>query len=171
MRRICGQADPKPYSSPGLEPTCMIMAFPQPGSIVTVLVSESVWRRYDRIFWLRSNHSPVSREPLCTGPQPTGPVMHHSLRVCYSTWRQAVRAMWVPRVIPRLWAAFSGHAYRPVPFCVTRAKQRRQVPQHTMPEPGRAPGLPAGPGCFFGHCGEICMFPSLTDVRRLTLFT
>ena len=50
-------------------------------------------------------------------------------------------------------------------------RHSRQVPQHTMPEPGRAPGLPAGPGCFFGHCGEICMFPSLTDVRRLTLFT
>ena len=32
----------------------MIMVFLRPGSIVTVLVSESVWGRYDYIFWFRS---------------------------------------------------------------------------------------------------------------------
>ena len=36
----------------------------------------------------------------------------------------------------------------------------RHVPQHTMPGSGRAPGLPAGPGSFFGHCGKIWVFPS-----------
>ena len=32
--------------------------------------------------------------------------------------------------------------------------------QHTMPESGRAPGPPAGPGSFFGHCEKIWVFPS-----------
>jgi hypothetical protein len=83
---------PKPCSAPGLGAVCMTMASPQPGSIVTVLVSEAVWRRYDRIFWFRSNPSPAAREPLCAGPRPTGPVVLCSSRVCHSTWRQASRA-------------------------------------------------------------------------------
>ena len=33
------------------------------------------------------------------------------------------------------------------------------VPQHTMPGSGRAPGPPAGPGSFFGHCGKFGCFP------------
>ena len=39
-------------------------------------------------------------------------------------------------------------------------RHSRHVPQHTMPESGRPPGPPAGPGCFFGHCGKIWVFPS-----------
>ena len=39
-------------------------------------------------------------------------------------------------------------------------RHSRHVPQHTMPGSGRAPGLPAGPGSFFGHCGKIWVFPS-----------
>ena len=46
----------------------MIMVSLQPDSIVTVLVSESVWSRYDRIFWFRSNPSPAARERHCAGP-------------------------------------------------------------------------------------------------------
>ena len=33
-------------------------------------------------------------------------------------------------------------------------RHSRHVPQHTMPGSGRAPGPPAGPGSFFGHCGK-----------------
>ena len=91
MRRGLCFAGPSPCSSPGPGPTCMIVVSLQPGSIVTVLVSESVWGRYDRIFWFRSNPFPAAREPLCTGPQPTGPFVCCSLRVCHSTWRQAVQ--------------------------------------------------------------------------------
>ena len=43
----------------------------------------------------------------------------------------------------------------------------RHALQHNMPEPGRAPGPPAGPGSFFGHCRghfsvteKIWVFPS-----------
>ena len=62
--------------------------------------------------------------------------------------------MWVPRVIPRLWAAFSVPGTGPV------QRHSRYVPQHTMPESGRAPGPPAGPGSFFGHCEKNWVFPS-----------
>ena len=85
------RVSPKPCSAAAPEPMCMTMVSLQPGSIVTVLVSEAVWGRYDRIFWFRSNPSPASREPPCTGPQPTGPFVCCSLRVCHSTWRQAVQ--------------------------------------------------------------------------------
>ena len=91
MRWVCGQPGPKPCSSPWLGTVCMTMVFLRPGSIVTVLVSEAVWGRYDRIFWFRSNPSPASREPPCPGPQPTGPVVHRSSRATRSTWSQASR--------------------------------------------------------------------------------
>ena len=50
MRRVCGPLGTGPCISPGLDTVCMIMVSQQPGSIVTVLVSEAVWKRYDRIF-------------------------------------------------------------------------------------------------------------------------
>ena len=92
MRRACGLPDTTPCSSLGLGPMCMTVVPQQPDSIVTVLVSEAVWERYDRIFRFRSNPFPAAREPPCLGPQPIGPVVHHSPRVCHSTWRQTVRA-------------------------------------------------------------------------------
>ena len=36
----------------------------------------------------------------------------------------------------------------------------RHLPQHTMPESGRAPGPPAGPGSFFVTAEKIWVFPS-----------
>ena len=40
----------------------------------------------------------------------------------------------------------------------------RHLPQHTMPESGRAPGPPAGPGWIFGHCE---FFLGVSLLRRL----
>ena len=59
---------------------------------------------------------------------------------------QGTRAMWVPRVVPRSWAAFSGHARSPglVPFCVPRAT-RRSTP---CPSPVPYLGLRLGRGHF-----------------------
>ena len=83
MRKVRGPFGTGPYSSPGLGPMCMTMVSLQPDSIVTVLVSESVWSRYDRIFWFRSNPSPAARERHCTGPQPIGPVVNPSPRATH----------------------------------------------------------------------------------------
>ena len=91
MRKVRGPFGTGPCSAPGLGPMCMSMVASQPGSFVTVLVSESVWGRYDRIFRFRSNPFPAARELPCPGPQPTGPFVHCSLCVCHSTWRPAVQ--------------------------------------------------------------------------------
>ena len=40
-------------------------------------------------------------------------------------------------------------------------RHSRHVPQHTTPDSGRAPGPPAGPGCFFSHRSSV--FPSFGD--------
>ena len=90
MHKGCGRAVPKPCSLPGLDTVCMTVEPSQLDSIVTVLVSESVWERYN-IFWFRSNPSPAARERYCTGPQPTGPVVHRFPQVCHSTQWQADR--------------------------------------------------------------------------------
>ena len=42
-------------------------------------------------------------------------------------------------------------------------RHSRHAPQHTTLESGRTPGPPAGPGCFFGHCGKMWVFPSFGD--------
>ena len=90
-RRWLCFAGPSPCSSPGFKPMCKITVSLQPGSIVTVLVSEAVWMRYDRIFWFRSNPSPAAREPLYVDPQLNGPIVRCYPRVCHITWRQADR--------------------------------------------------------------------------------
>ena len=135
MHMVRGQPEPTPCSSSGLGP--MIMASPQPGSTVTVLVSDSVWGRYDRIFGFgatppRHYGSPFGQACsllvlLCVPQHPTSG--------CLGAW-----VMWVPSVIPRLWDAFSERARG-----------------HTTPKSGRAPGPSAGPGSF--SVPELLRFP------------
>ena len=146
LHRVCGHAGPKPCSSPGPGPICTIMVSLRPGSIVTVLVSESVWGRCDRIFWFRSNPSPAAREPSCPSPQPFGPLVRRSPRVCRSTWRQAVRAP--GRCGFRGSSSVCGPCFRACakpgtgPFCVVRATR------HSTPCPGPVGRLRETPSEF-----------------------
>ena len=153
------RVSPKPCSTPGLGPTCVTMVSPQPGSIVTVLVSESAWRQY-RIFGFgatppRRHGSLLPRAcsplvPLCIAP--------HTLRIA-----PGGRPPGCPgNVVPEVRLPFVGRISRACmqPGTGPVLRHSRHVTQHTMPESGRAPGPPAGPGSFFGHCGQIWVFPS-----------
>ena len=65
--------------------------------------------------------------------------------------------MWVPRVVPRLWAAFSVHAQSPglVPFCDPHATC------HSTPclSPVGRPGLRLGRGHFWSLRKKCVCFP------------
>ena len=56
---------------------------------------------------------------------------------------------------------FMGRIFRACIQTGTGPVQRhsRQVSQHTMPETGRSPGLPAGPGCFLVTAEKFACFP------------
>lgn len=82
----------------GLGPKCMTTVPLQPGSIVTLLVSEAVWGRYDRIFGFGA-----------TSPRRHGSLLAWARYVLLSTrvpqdpaaGQSGVPLMWVPRAIPR----------------------------------------------------------------------
>ena len=65
--------------------------------------------------------------------------------------------MWVPRVVPRFWPAFSVHAQSPglVPFCVTRATCHNTPCQ----SPVEHLGLRLGRGAFSVTAEKFGCFP------------
>ena len=125
MRRGHGLVATGPCSSSMPMSANAAVVSPQPGSIVTVLVSEDVFRsRYGggltafRGFGAtppRHHGIPFARALI---PLDLFCVAH---RVCHSTWRQAVWVMWVPRVIPRFRIFRACTQPGLVPFCVYRA--------------------------------------------------
>ena len=125
---------------------CTSVVSPQPVSIVTVLVSESVWRRCDRIFGfgatpIRRHKNVIVRAhstlvPLCISPHVPCIASDGRPSRCPSD----VGPKGHPTFVGRFFRACAKPGIGPV------LRPLRQALQHTMPESGRAPGPPAGPG-------------------------
>ena len=110
----------------------------------------------------------VLEQPLpdITGASSHGPAAHWSRRASLPTrvlqhpaaGQLRVPLMWVPGVIPRLWAAFSVHVQSPglVPSCVPRAT-RHSTP---CPSPVEHLGLRLGRGHLSVTAEKIWVFPS-----------
>ena len=154
MRRVRGPLGTGPCSSPGLGPTCKTMVSFQPGSIVTVSVSESVWGRYDRIFGFGATpprqHGSLSERacgplvPLCVAP--------HVCAIAPGSRPVGCPTDVGPPFLARVFRVCMQSMTGPV-LCSSC-----HVLQHTTPESSRTPGPPAGPGWIFSHRSSV--FPS-----------
>ena len=106
----------------------------------------------------------ASEQPLpgITGAPLHGPAAHWSryasLPACVLQHLAAGRQ---GDVGPEGHPPFMGRIFRACIQTGTGPVQRhsRQVSQHTMPETGRSPGLPAGPGCFLVTAEKFACFP------------
>ena len=150
MHKGLGQAVPKPCSKPAPGPMCTIMVSLQPSSIVTILVSESVWGRYIWPHFAVSEHPPSGS----TGASLRGRAAYWSRCASLPTWRQAVWVMWVPRLSLVYGPHFPGMRAALVPFCVLRAAYHSTQ----CPSPVGHLGLRLGRG-HFSVTGLPCFPP------------
>ena len=138
MRRAGGHPDTTPCSS---SLTYMIVVSLQPGSIVTVLVSESVWGHFTVLEQPPpgTTGSPLRRPalvPLCIAP--------HACAIAPGD-----RPLGRPDDVgPEGHPPFVGRNFRACrrPGTGPALRPSRRSLQHTMPESGRMPGPSAGPG-------------------------
>ena len=158
MRRARDQPDTTPCSSLALGLMCMIMVSLQPGLIVTVLVSESVWRRYDRIFGFGA--TPPRRHGTVIA-RVFSPLVPSCIAPCVCTTELGGSSIGRPGDVgPQGHPSFVGRIFRACanPRSSPVLHPSCHVLHHTKPESGKAPGPPAGPGWILSHRSSL--FPS-----------